>query len=125
MSLPKHKARPRRHGGDRKIRLLLSHFSISNVAPESFKELQAYIQSDQNIIDAPEAFVNIRNTIVHSQMDKRKKLSNMSYLLKRQALELGIWYMELALLYLLKYKGVYKNRCSEYGTEEVVVPWAK
>ena len=52
----------------------------------------------------------------------------MHYRAKYEALQLGIWYVELLVLYILDFKGIYFNRCSGAGWSgegEEKVPWAK
>lgn len=105
-----------------KIRLLLSQLNISHLAPGRFTELQKFIDNDSNIIDAPDAIVQIRNAIVHSQEEKRRKIIAIHPNAKHEALELSIWYIEMALLRILSYQGKYINRCSEINNEEYV-PW--
>lgn len=105
-----------------KIRLLLSQLNISHLAPGRFTELQKFIDNDSNIIDAPDAIVQIRNAIVHSQEEKRRKIITIHPNAKHEALELSIWYIEMALLRILSYQGKYINRCSEINNEEYV-PW--
>ncbi|GAB3780661.1 hypothetical protein GCM10028818_33270 [Spirosoma horti] len=109
-----------------KIRLLISLLNVSNALPTTLVNLKQYMdESDSNIADAPEAFVQVRNAIVHSQAAKRSKVAEMSSLLKFEVLQLGLWYIELSLLYILKYKGKYINRCyiyeNDFGND---VPWA-
>lgn len=110
-----------------KIRLLISQLEINYEIPAKFKSLQGYLKSEK-IIDAPEAVVQIRNAIVHSQEEKRKKLKYLDDKTKYEALQLCIWYIELALLKILDYKGIYTNRCSlkpsRSGKAELV-PWKK
>jgi len=105
-----------------KIRLLLSQLNISHLAPDRFTELQELIDNDINIIDAPDAIVQIRNAIVHSQEEKRRKIIAIHPHAKHEALELSIWYIEMALLRILNYDGKYMNRCSIENNEEYV-PW--
>lgn len=105
-----------------KIRLLLSQINVSNDIPKSLSKLQTL----PDIIDAPDAFVQIRNAIVHSQEEKRKKLTKMHYRIKYEALQMGIWYLELLLLNILKYQGIYINRCSSeinFINKHEYVPW--
>lgn len=109
-----------------KIRLLLSQASIDFKAPIGFTNLQAFIDSTENVSDAPEAIVYIRNAIVHSQVEKRKKLSQIHSRAKYEALQLFIWYIEMTLLRILKYDANYFNRCSKevYASRaETNVPW--
>lgn len=87
-----------------KIRLLLSQLNISHLAPGRFTELQKFIDNDSNIIDAPDAIVQIRNAIVHSQEEKRRKIIAIHPNAKHEALELSIWYIEMALLRILSYQ---------------------
>lgn len=104
-----------------KIRLILSQLNVSYDIPISLKYLSEYKKSDKEIIDAPGAVVQIRNTIVHSQSSKRKKLIKMSNMVMHEALQVYIWYIELALLRILKYDGSYCSRVSNNNEEGV--PW--
>jgi hypothetical protein len=111
-----------------KLRLLLSHLGINYEIPEAFYDLRSFLESSRDVIDAPDAVVQIRNAVVHSQEEKRKKLKAIPFEAKYEALQLCISYIELALLYILDYKGDYYDRCS--GTmfaylAEKKVPWAK
>lgn len=111
-----------------KIRLLLSQLNINHSVPEAFKQLEQFIVDSKDIIDAPDAVVQIRNAIVHSQEEKRKKLSAIHYRAKYEALQLCIWYIEMTLLCILDFDDIYFNRCSKeiYASKaEVLVPWTK
>ncbi|MNG96506.1 hypothetical protein D3C79_555750 [compost metagenome] len=105
-----------------KIRLLIFQLKISKSIPNSFKELISVAKES----DGPEIFVKIRNALVHGQETKRNELQKISDKAKFQALQLGIWYVELALLYILKYKGSYKNRTDGkvWEGKGEIVPWA-
>ena len=90
----------------RQISILSSQwFKIQKIEKEDFKS--------EKLIDAPEAVVQIRNAIVHSQEEKRAKLNKIENMAKYEALQVCIWYIEVALLKILDYKGDYTNRCSE------------
>jgi hypothetical protein len=111
-----------------KIRLLLSHLNISYDVPSAFGNLKLFINEDQNVIDAPDAVVQIRNAIVHSQEEKRKKLSSIHYKAKYETLKLCIWYVEMALLSILNFDNIYLNRCSgetNISDTKQLVPWTK
>ncbi|MDV3873370.1 hypothetical protein CMT47_19540 [Elizabethkingia anophelis] len=95
-----------------KMRLLISQLSISYTIPEKFESLEKY-RSDSKLPDAIEAIVQIRNAIVHSQEEKRKKLSEISSKTIYEAVQLCTWYIELSLLYILKFEDKYSNRCSK------------
>ncbi|MCM5663662.1 hypothetical protein [Galbibacter mesophilus] len=110
-----------------KIRLLLSQLEIDHSVPTGLTNLQEFVNSEIQIIDACDAVVQIRNAIVHSQEEKRKKLSSINFRAKYEALELCIWYIEMALLGILKYDDTYYNRTSkEFVKSKAVefVPWS-
>lgn len=111
-----------------KIRLLLSQLNIDYSIPSGFTYLQGFLDTTDNVIDAPEAAVYIRNAIVHSLEEKRKKLSQIHYRAKYEALQLYIWYIEMSLLRILDYDDQYYNRCSKemYASKaEEFVPWSR
>ena len=111
-----------------KIRLLISQLNIPSNIPVGFTELQKFKDTTDNVADAPDSIVYIRNAIVHSQEEKRKKLSAIHYKAKYEALQVYIWYIELTLLCILDYNGDYFNRCSKeiYAIKaEQQVPWKK
>lgn len=111
-----------------KIRLLLSQLGIDDSVPPQYDELIKFINENPEIKGAPEAVVQIRNAIIHSQGEKRRKLSNIHFLAKYQALQMYIWYMELSLLRILDFHGLYFNRCSKEKyvvNSEEKVPWNK
>jgi len=91
-----------------KIRLLLSIINIESSVPKEFSELLKI----SDTLDGPEIITKIRNSIVHSNEDKRKELKKIDSLAKFQALTLSIWYIELSLLYILECRGTYYNRCA-------------
>jgi hypothetical protein len=86
-----------------KIRLILAQINVRASVPNAFEDLKQYVTSNKDIVDAPEAFVQIRNMIVHSQESKRKKLTDISSMTKYEALQLGIWYVELSIMFILKF----------------------
>jgi len=90
-----------------KIRLVLADLKI----PEDFPPLCKTLK-DIGADDAPEAFVRIRNSIVHSQEEKRKKLNGIPDNAIVEAMHLGIWYIEIMTLKILDYKGKYQSRVS-------------
>lgn len=107
-----------------KIRLLLSHISVNNQIPEALAELK----SNTDYIDGPEAIVQIRNALVHGQEEKRKKLILINDIAKFEVLNLATLYIELAILYILRYKGCYIDRCERGGFVQNKikrVPWVQ
>jgi hypothetical protein len=111
-----------------KIRLLISHLDILSDVPMGFENLQKFVDNDKQINDAPEAIVQIRNAVVHSQQEKRKKLISIHLLAKYEALQLSLWYIELSILKILNFNGNYYNRTSSElsrSKSEELVPWMK
>jgi hypothetical protein len=109
-----------------KIRLLLNALDIPYKVPSSLPSLSKLVSDNKDITDGPDSFVLIRNAIVHSQENKRKRLMEISVKAKYEALTLGLWYLELALLYSFKFEGRYRSRVSASkwaGSDEENVPW--
>lgn len=110
-----------------KIRILLTQLNVDFKIPATLEKLNKYQNSfSDSAVDAPECFVRIRNAIVHGNEDKRRMLAKVENMARYEALQLGLWYIELAILKILDYKGVYTNRTiySEWiGTNEQNVPW--
>lgn len=108
-----------------KIRLMLSQFNTKIELPNSFENMKSYLDLNDDIHDEIDLFVQIRNAIIHSQEEKRKKLSKISNKVKYEAQQLGLWYIEISLLKILKFKGKYRNRCSGKlwtGEDEEALP---
>lgn len=106
-----------------KIRLLLAHIQVTLKIPAKFTELSGLDEA----IDGPNIFVYIRNALVHGQEKKRVGLMAISDRAKYQALQLGLWYIELLLLFILDFDGKYYDRTSEYSIAKSgsKVPWIK
>ena len=86
--------------------------------PESLREASGNAKGFDH---GPHALVTIRNDLAHAEM-KKGILSFEAY---RQARELGLWYIELLLLELFEYSGLYSNRLTRKWTGDVeTVPWA-
>ena len=110
-----------------KIRLLLSQINICSKCPETLKNLNSFIKENR-LEDGVEAFVLIRNSEVHSQERRRKDIKNLGWNVKFEALELGLWYVEVAMLNILRFEGKYYNRCSlarVSGDGEELSPYLK
>lgn len=109
-----------------KIRLLLNQSKIPTDIPLALANIRSYLSSNTSLFDGPDVIVQIRNAIVHSTKDKRIKLSKINFEVRNEALKLSLWYVELLLLYVLEYNGMYYNRCAgaEWtGEGEENVPW--
>lgn len=113
-----------------KIRLLLSQVGLGNEIPSKLTAMIAYKASTKEFreMDGPEFFTQIRNSIVHGQADKRKKLSQIPETVLREVLDMSIWYVEVILLNILNYQGKYQNRTlkAEWaGQGEELMPWIR
>ncbi len=73
--------------------------------------------SDEGV-DAPEAFTRVRNAVVHPRAGGRRP----SRELRIEASQLGLWYLQLAVLRLLDYDDMCLNRLRAWRPEPV--PWA-
>lgn len=107
-----------------KLRLLISQLHISPSEVGQLNRLKAFARDEK--IDGIEAFVQIRNAIVHSQVEKRKKLLDIHVMVRYESLQLGLWYIEISLLFILKFKGKYDNRVCDkpwIGECEEMVPF--
>jgi len=104
-----------------KIRMIIFQLKIGTAIPPAFEALAAML----NVTDGPEAFTRIRNALVHGQEAKRTELRKIDDRAMNQALQLGIWYVELALLFILDYKGKYRNRTDGnlWRNTGILVPW--
>ena len=94
-----------------KIRLLLSQINTSSYKT-NLKYLELFISDNQQIEDEIEAFVQIRNAIVHSQENKRKELTKINTRVKYEVLQLGLLFIEQSLLHILEFKESFNDRCS-------------
>jgi hypothetical protein len=72
--------------------------------------------------DGPRIFSGLRNAIVHDkeENDKRPPLCDVPNVARQEALELGLWYLELCILNRLDYTGRYLNRID---LKRENVPW--
>ncbi|WP_255067298.1 hypothetical protein [Lacihabitans sp. LS3-19] len=104
-----------------KLRMFLTFSKINCSIPNKFIKLSEFIRSDNNFKNNEiEGLINIRNCIVHSQLEKRKKLKKIDNGVLVETSQLFMYFIELGLLRVLGYKGKFLNRCS--GNEEYV-PW--
>ncbi|HKP76572.1 MAG TPA: hypothetical protein VJT67_13675 [Longimicrobiaceae bacterium] len=104
------------------LRLLLSAFGIPGKLPEGLEELARLARELD--WDGPAAFTEIRNNLVHPGRKRRRLASrNIPYF---EAWGLGQWYLELALLRMFNFNGVYHDRTrrSRWVGDVVPVPWA-
>ena len=107
------------------LRLALDSCSVPLDLPGKLSELTAVAigkKGDQDWIDGPQAFVAVRNQIVHPGKRKRAKGGRAFF----EALELGKWYLELILLRSFQFNGSYACRLNipMYVGAVEPVPWA-
>jgi len=103
------------------LRLLLSALDVPLAIPPGLAEL-AKVGRGFNWIDGPQAFVGVRNELVHPPKLKKQPVKLPYY----EAYTLGKWYVELILLSACGYRGKYSNRTNlRRSVGEVEdVPWA-
>ncbi len=103
------------------LRLLLNAASIPLCFPPGLRELRAKAKAF-NWVDGPEAFVRIRNALIHPPKVANARRQLPYY----ESLQLGKWYVELVLLRAFGYNGVYSNRTKSvrWIGEVEAVPWS-
>lgn len=113
---------PGKLSGADKIRLLLHTVGIPLSIPSEMGELEK-VARGRNWTDGPSAFVGLRNSIVHPA-DQRifMKVPGEA---RADAMHLGQWYIELALLYLLGHTGEYRSRVADRNQRVQRVPWGR
>ena len=103
-----------------KIRAAVQQIGVNPEIPKSCCELR---EVQEKSADGPTTLVKIRNDLVHPKM-----FENVSLNAYTEAQNLGQWYVELFLLWLIGYEGEYANRLA-YGYEGkwtmVPVPWSR
>ena len=104
------------------LRLLLSMSSIPLEIPPRLTELQKAAK-EFNWPDGPQAFVAIRNRLVHPPKTKGRQGRTWPYF---EAYVLGKWYLDLVILSACKYEGLYANRTKipRWVGEVERVPWS-
>lgn len=104
------------------LRLLLSAMNLPLAIPRGLRELEK-VGKGLNWTDGPQAFVGVRNELVHPPKLKRKPIKLPYY----EAYTLGKWYVELVLLSACGYEGKYSNRTNLRRSlgEVEDVPWTK
>lgn len=111
-----------------KLNHLLANSSVPQAIPVELDNMIALVACNKEWENnAAFAFCEIRNNITHASLENRKRLlEDMPFKVRREAWELGLWYLELILLHLFNYKGQYFNRLPKglrYYGELEHVPW--
>jgi hypothetical protein len=111
----------RKLSAEGKILHILKILKASEEVPKAFFNLTTFVGH----ANGPRAITEIRNALVHGNVHKREKMLKATRAVTFEALHLGIWYIELSLLYILDYKGHYKNRTNpnNWTGKGILVPW--
>jgi hypothetical protein len=98
---------------------MLVELDITDELPQSLEMLHGYAIRE-NWQRGPKAIVEIRNGIVHPDRESSPD-SHVCY----EALQLALWYIEMVILKLCNYEGVYSNRLKQPKWRGMVeqVPW--
>jgi hypothetical protein len=110
-----------------KLRLLASASDIPLATPASLVEISK-LAKEYNWSDAPQSLASIRNALVHPKVKLRQKGLITDTRTLKECWRLGLWFLELILLRLTKYEGVYVNRLDTDGAgnrKTASVPWSK
>jgi hypothetical protein len=107
------------------LRLALDACSVPSRLPSHLAQLTAVAkgqEGEQDWVDGPQAFVAVRNQIVHPGKPQRARGGRSLF----EALQLGKWYLELILLRSFGFKGSYACRLKipRYVGDVEPVPWA-
>jgi hypothetical protein len=104
-----------------KFRLLFSSLDIPIDIPSSLTEMTR-LAKQYTWLDSPHALTEMRNSLVHPEHTRRGQYSDALF----EAWNLGLWYLELALLRICGYSGSYSNRLTARWVGEVEgVPWQR
>lgn len=111
----------------KKIRSLVKEISIDADLNDKQENLKQIYNSNKYPLksdkwDGPKIFSELRNAIVHDkeERDHRPSLNMVPREAREEALELGLWYLELCILKRLGYTGQYLNR---FDLKHEKVPW--
>jgi hypothetical protein len=103
------------------FRLLFSSLGIPLDIPIETPELQSLAtKSQMNWLDATHALTEIRNTLIHPAHKRHDQFGRVYY----EAWNLSLWYLEMSILAICGYSGIYGNRLKQRWVGEVEnVPW--
>lgn len=107
-----------------RIALFLQALSITIEIPQDLNELCSSARH-LNIPDGPAILASLRNSIVHPHKENRDTIENVGIKTRIEALSLALWYLEMSLLRLFRYDGLYYSRLKS-GVNTVIrqrVPW--
>ncbi len=102
-----------------RIRLMLTEAGVPLAVPAQCRELLTHSRK-RNWSDGPHAITEMRNSVVHP-----KKREPIPFAATVDAWRLGMWYLEMVLLWLFDFRGDYQSRLEvvrHHGQVERV-PW--
>jgi hypothetical protein len=106
-----------------RLRLLLTEANVPLEVPAGLSALEAYAPTTQDgkqpWDDGLQALVEIRNLLVHPT--KKLRAPDIPADVVRDAAEMAVWYLQLALMFLLGYRDNYISRVE--GWRQRPVPW--
>ena len=110
----------------KKLQKLLSALKLQADIPQRYEALTRFVQRN-GYRDSCQALAGLRNGFVHAKEERRRMVfGSDGKAATPGALQLSLWYQELALLRLLDYRGSYFNRTTESWVEQVEpVPWSE
>jgi len=117
--------RPRGLSAADRLRRLLAEFGLPTaIGPPKLRVQQLpTLAVAQGWSDAPEALVQLRNSIVHPDQRNLQRLAKYPVAARIEALTVWLWYFELVLLKWLGFSGNYVNRQTiEFNGETEPVP---
>jgi len=108
----------------KQIREILSSLDIPIDIPASLINLFALEKKFNFNWNGPQAFTEIRNLIVHPGQKCKRLVGHDLPLV--EVWKLGLWYIELVLLYLFRHSGFYAERLKggRWKGDVSIVPWA-
>jgi hypothetical protein len=105
-------------------RMLLGWASIPTSIPSSLVNLSSRA-SAESWSDTAAAMTAIRNVITHPTRANRLRFAANSFETRIEAWKLGLWNLELCILRLFDYNGMYANRLTQaWPGQTETVPWA-
>lgn len=97
-------------------------FGICTSIPPSCNNLQKFFHDCPRVKnDGPKAIASLRNDLVHTAQNLQDNA-----VVQMEALDLGLWYVELILLKQFNFRGSYRNRLANTTDSPFeLVPWVK
>lgn len=106
-----------------RLRLLLTEAKVPLAVPAGLQALETYAPTTQGgkppWDDGPQTLTEIRNLLVHPT--KKLRALDIPPEVMRDTAELAVWYLQLALMFLLGYQDIYVSRVE--GWNKQPVPW--